>query len=365
MKIYKISLCLIFALFATTLDAQQKKNDGFVLNGHLDGIENNVVVYLVDIDGQKTIEYAKIFNGTFRLKGKVGEPTACWLQCKDKYTNLMVENTEMTYSSSYENMQLYAKVKGGREQQLQNELIALQLPYEKLYLEASDSLRNDLYADKKTKEALIKKNNDNGEASQRIYIKFGKENYNSFLGLDIIYRNRETIGKDSIKMLYDKLNSDLKKTVKAEALKVFSTEILAQVGEYFIDFEAKTINGDTFKLSSLKGKYIFLSFGSAGCVPCRWENKQISKNYEKFKDKIYFVSFSIDKNREAWLEVSKKDNITWTNVSDLKGEGSKTKNLYNVQAIPTSFLIDKNGIIIEKFDGYNDDFLNKIENKLN
>ena len=200
--------------------------------------------------------------------------------------------------------------------------------------------------------------------SQTIYVKFGKDNPNSYLGLDIIYRNRKTIGKDSIQILYNKLGNNLKRTGKGEALRIFFNEDLAQKGKKYIDFEAYSINGQKFKLSSLEGKYILLSFGSAGCAPCRSENKSISENYDKYKDKISFVYFSIDKNKDPWIDASNKDNIKWTNISDLMGEKSRIKNLYNVQSIPTSFLIDKNGVIVEILNGYDEDFLFELEKKL-
>jgi peroxiredoxin len=129
-----------------------------------------------------------------------------------------------------------------------------------------------------------------------------------------------------------------------------------------IDFEVKDLQGKPFKLSSLLGKDILLSFWSKGCGPCRMENKKISDNYEKYKDKIAIVSFSIDNNKKYWIDASKEDNIRWTNVSDLEGEIGIIKTKYSVQAIPTSFLINKDGIIIEKFTGFGEKFLSSIEN---
>lgn len=333
MKIYKIVLLLILAVYLNDTNAQKKVN-GFVINGHISGIKDNVSIRLIDIDGQRIIDSARSINGTFILKGMVEEPTGCWIECKDKYTTVMVENTAMKYTADFNGMGLYAKVTGGREQKLRNKLKALQLPYDKLCIEASDSLKNGQDLDKKTKEALVNKYNTNGDISQSIYVEFGKKNPNSFLGLDIIYRNRKDIGVDSIKILYNKLSKQLKSTGKGEALRIFFSETLVKKGSPFVDFNANTIDGNSFKLSSLKGKYILLSFGSAGCVPCRWENKTISENYESLKSEISFVSFSLDKTKETWIKASEIDKITWTNISDLKGEKSPIKVLYNVQSIP-------------------------------
>ena len=92
------------------------------------------------------------------------------------------------------------------------------------------------------------------------YVEFGKRHPNSYLGLDIIYRNRQIIGKDTIKTLLSHISKELKSSVNAQALKVFLNGELAEKGKQFIDFDAKTLNGMPFKLSSLKGNYILLNF---------------------------------------------------------------------------------------------------------
>ncbi len=64
------------------------------------------------------------------------------------------------------------------------------------------------------------------------------------------------------------------------------------------------------------------------------------------------------------MKASKSDNIVWTNVSDLKGDNGIIKTKYGVQAIPTSFLINKDGIVVEKFVGFDQDFNDKINRLL-
>jgi len=80
---------------------------------------------------------------------------------------------------------------------------------------------------------------------------------------------------------------------------------------------------------------------------------------------MIIVSFSIDTNKVIWQHASKVDSIIWCNVSDLEGEIGKVKTLYGVQAIPTSFVIDKEGIIIERYDGYSDRILYHLEALIN
>lgn len=361
MLIKTLLLGILSALCFQYSIGQKVEKKSFVISGHIDGIENGTMVYLFDLDAQVVIDSSISQNGNFTMKGQVERPTTCWIRCKDQNATIQLENTRMEFTAPLKEMNLYQQTKGGREQDLQNQLTALQRPYDVRYFSAYDSLINNKFTDDDHKKRLIKSFNENQSASQNIYIEFGKRHPNSFLGLDILYRNRQTIGKDTIKSLLTQMPSHIRLTGKAQALDIFVHSELAQKGKPLIDFETKSIEGKPFKLSSLKGNYILLSFWNAGCVPCRMENRKMSKDYDRLKDKLSIVSFSTDKNRSAWLKASNDDKILWSNVSDLAGDNGKIKTIYDVQAIPTSYLINKEGIIVEKFIGFDDDFINQLE----
>ena len=137
---------------------------------------------------------------------------------------------------------------------------------------------------------------------------------------------------------------------------------------YFINFENKLkkiksvsvgsiapeiilddINGNPISLSSLRGRYVLLDFWAAWCRPCREENPNILENYNRFKDQGFEVyQVSLDRNKEDWLRGIEQDNLPWINVSDLKYYQSDAAVLYNINKIPSAFLLDPNGTIIAK-----------------
>ena len=137
---------------------------------------------------------------------------------------------------------------------------------------------------------------------------------------------------------------------------------------YFINFENKLkkiksvsvgsiapeiilddINGNPISLSSLRGRYVLLDFWAAWCRPCREENPNILENYNKFKDQGFEVyQVSLDRNKEDWSRGIEQDNLPWINVSDLKYYQSDAAVLYNINKIPSAFLLDPNGTIIAK-----------------
>ena len=73
------------------------------------------------------------------------------------------------------------------------------------------------------------------------------------------------------------------------------------------------------------------------------------KLYADFKDKgLTVVSVSLDENKEKWLKAIEDDGLTWTHVSDLKGWHSEVVKLFNIDAVPTIFVLDANNRIIAK-----------------
>jgi thiol-disulfide isomerase/thioredoxin len=116
------------------------------------------------------------------------------------------------------------------------------------------------------------------------------------------------------------------------------------------DIDLSSPDGKNIKLSSLKGKVVLIDFWASWCGPCRRENPHVVKVYEKYKAKGFEVySVSLDKDANAWKDAIQKDQLIWpSHVSDLQGWQSGAAKLYNVSAIPKTFLLDKSGKIVGK-----------------
>ncbi len=119
------------------------------------------------------------------------------------------------------------------------------------------------------------------------------------------------------------------------------------VGSQAPDFSMADASGKLIALSSLKGKYVLVDFWASWCAPCRGENPNVVANYNKFKNKNFTVlGVSLDEDKTKWQDAIKKDNLTWTHVSDLKGWNSISVSLYGFDGIPYNVLIDPTGKII-------------------
>jgi len=107
--------------------------------------------------------------------------------------------------------------------------------------------------------------------------------------------------------------------------------------------------GEITSLSSLKGNYVLVDFWAEWCKPCRAENPNIVRAHKKYNGLGFEIfGVSLDKQKSRWVKAINDDQLFWTQVSDLQGWQSSAAALYNVSAIPASFLLDREGIIIAK-----------------
>ena len=121
------------------------------------------------------------------------------------------------------------------------------------------------------------------------------------------------------------------------------------IGQVAPELSLPDTTGKIVKLSSMRGKYVLVDFWAKWCGPCRGENPNVVRVYNKYKDKGFTVyGVSLDRNKEDWLKAIHEDNLTWTHVSDLKFWQSEAAKIYSINAIPFSVLLDPNGVIIAK-----------------
>ena len=120
------------------------------------------------------------------------------------------------------------------------------------------------------------------------------------------------------------------------------------IGAIAPEINLKSPGGKWIALSSLKGKVVLLDFWASWCRPCRAENPNVVRLYNKYKEKGFTVySVSLDQNKDKWIAAITQDQLTWSNhVSELTGWKSSAGNKYGVSSIPKTFLIDAKGKII-------------------
>ncbi len=120
-------------------------------------------------------------------------------------------------------------------------------------------------------------------------------------------------------------------------------EAAPAVGHPAPDFALKDLDGNTVRLSDLRGKVVFINFWATWCPPCRAEMPEIEALHQEYKDKgVLVLGVDIAESENTVRQYIQQGGFSWTIVLDSTGEVARD---YQIAAIPTSFFLDKEGII--------------------
>jgi len=134
-----------------------------------------------------------------------------------------------------------------------------------------------------------------------------------------------------------------------------------EVGDLAPDFQLQNLDGQTISLGNLRGKPVLINFWATWCGPCRGEMPYIQEIYEEWTNKgLVVLTINMGESSSKAEEFRQSYNLSFTVLLDTKQDVAQK---YNIQYIPTTFFLDKDGIIQDKVIGA---FQNKtqIENKL-
>ena len=184
--------------------------------------------------------------------------------------------------------------------------------------------------------------------------KFITENPDSYISLFPLDGYAHSADYNDVVSLFNSLSARIKQTVRgrhfAGKLPLFKA---TAIGATAPDFTEADTSGKMVSLSSFRGKYVLIDFWASWCGPCRAENPNVVKAFNLYKGKNFTViGISLDGqgDKNKWLTAIQKDNLPWTQVSDLKAWDDTAAVLYLVgdSGIPQNFLLDPNGKIIAK-----------------
>ena len=283
-----------------------------VMSGQVDGIET---MYLT-VEGEQGSIRLLLENADYEITGTMADP-------------VIITDSKAQRDLNAYNEGLNPITK--RMTALRTELIALQQSGEGEEMDSIRTLYYEMY--------------DRQDAYDSAYIAGNPGSYATVLALRGIFYQYDANGLDAVLSGLDPAVHQMEEYRFMEA-KLDRMKAVA-VGQPYTDFGMETPEGDVLNVSDVhNGNVLLIDFWASWCGPCRQANPELVEIYNEYKDRGFAIlGVSLDREKESWVKAIADDNLTWSQISDLKYWNSKGAELYGVSAIPHAVLIDRDGNI--------------------
>ncbi len=355
---------ILFASVLLLASCGSKGNKDF--NANIDGTAPGIdktFAKLITYEGTKpqTLDSVEIKEGHFKLGAKVDKPELAYLHVVGVPSDLplIIEpDSNIKVDIDKLHMRKSSVISQGLNKKLYDYFDQLKLFSDKqqklgkLYQAAQNKA-----SEKEKNEIINRYYNIDDERHNYEYKTIG-ENKDNLVGAMIFEKlafDRAEPNYNKLKKLYEQFSQEIKDLPNTKnAYKVVKEKSAVSIGSKAPDFSAPTPDGKIVSLKDVvsKGKVTIIDFWASWCRPCRAENPYVLAIYNKYHDKgLNIISVSLDKpnNKDAWVKAIKKDQLPWTHVSNLKYWNDPiARQLYHVESIPATFILDKNGVIRAK-----------------
>ncbi len=346
---------LLMATAGLLAFASCQEKAGYTIKGTIEGVAEGDTVYLQNfVDGSLVkMDSAVVKGGAFEFKGTPDSVTVSRYVTYRKNGMRMtamvfIEKGDITLNMGAEANKVAGTMCNDAYQQFMDKFVAINKEMSEIYQKSktdttlTDDQRKDLEKQLAEKDSL---------GTEMVYNCIN-ENINNLVGVQLLTSYANAFETAKVKALLDKVPAAYSADKDIVALKEHIATIeKTEVGQKFIDFAMNTPEGKEVKLSDFisQNKYTLIDFWASWCGPCRAEMPNVVAAYNAFKAKGFgIVGVSLDNNAEAWKKAIKDLNITWAQMSDLKGWSCEGAKLYGVRAIPATVLVDQEGTIVAR-----------------
>lgn len=361
-------LLLSASVFASCKDKSKLTIKGTLVNADA---KNKVYLYGMASNSMILLDSTNLSqDGEFKFTSM--KPEADFFRVnygQNEYIVIAKNGDDVKISTDVNDESLRYEISGGEEANKLAEFNALKVSHQNKILAVSKQFETEVNANPDGRNELFNKfspmyNSAIKELNTAI-VNFALNNANSLVSFYAISLVNPKENEKEMVAYSEKVSNDLKKNAAVKNLVAKVARLKAvQIGQPAPDFTINNIKGEAVSLKDFKGKYVLLDFWASWCAPCRNENPNVVKAYQNFKGRNFtVVGISLDKDKSAWTQAISQDKLTWTHLGEFQDFEGPTVRLYQVEAIPSSFLIDPDGKIIAR-DLTGEDLLKFLDENL-
>ncbi|AMS27009.1 hypothetical protein AEM51_08250 [Bacteroidetes bacterium UKL13-3] len=347
-------VAIVVTLVFISCGSDAATKGGFVVKGKIsNSIEKTITLNELTPKGLVLLDTATIEkDGSFELSGKVGEKTFAMINFPKGAVLMVVDSlTDMVLSIDANTPDQFG-LKGSDDTEQLRKLLEVNNKYMQglRTLEAKYAQYNTTVPDAATQQQIRVEYDSimSGRKNEiQSFVFSGKPNIAAYFATNFLTAEADFSFFDKVDKQFYSLFSNSK--YAREHHQRVETLRKTAIGETAPDIVLTDPFGKSIALSSLRGKYVLVDFWASWCKPCRMENPNVVRMYNRFKTKGFDVfSVSLDDNKDAWMKAINDDKLLWTHVSDLKKWNASVVSSYNIESIPFTVLLDKEGKIIAK-----------------